>query len=486
MTYLRPFFLLMGRASVFWVGAAVLAGLSILLLGLSQPDEIITPYIDPVFLAAFAFPAVAGWLAGAVIQEFLHSSFAWALPSVRQRIAAGFFATGVAITSLVAGLAAQSPASSLGFVTLAAIGISGYSLSGNFFGLQRPWLGAVNLMLMILLIARSRQLSSLAASYPLPTLAIALALAALGLWSLFSRAAFRRRPFTLTTPFPGSYSLERTVDLEREKLAQAGPKHTGWKAGYLGTDTRSWVGAIFYETYGQLGWRTVPRLLDRMWVLGLLFVIYAWSDKGDLSFGEALGKTIHGALLSSPYVPVFGIESDRHPIVILVIAATGAMLSLWSPTDLKTSLAYPISRRRLATITHRLGALDSGLFFVGYFVVLMIVGQLAGWFVGYEVRFDFMPFYLHPLLGTVILMPLALWGRLQLQSVSRQKTGNTLIGLVFGILGFVALVWIWTAIATRIFSTTLSELTVSAILLLLSQSLYSLALGRYYSAADLA
>ncbi len=106
---------------------------------------------------------------------------------------------------------------------------------------------------------------------------------------------------------------------------------------------------MLYEIYGPVGWKTLPRLLDRVWVLGLLFVIYAWADKGDLGFGEALGKTIYGALFGSPHVPIFGEQSDRHPIVILVIAAAGAALSLWSPTNQKASLAYPLSRRRLAT-----------------------------------------------------------------------------------------------------------------------------------------
>ncbi len=156
MTYLQPFFLLMGRASVFWIGAAVLIGLSFLLVGFGQPDEIITPYVDVVFLAAFGFPAAAGWLAGAIIQEFLHCSFAWPLPSVLRRIAAGFLATGLTISLVVAALASQSPANSLRFITLLAIGLAGYALCGSFFGSQSRWTGLILFLLAGLLVARSR------------------------------------------------------------------------------------------------------------------------------------------------------------------------------------------------------------------------------------------------------------------------------------------------------------------------------------------
>ena len=485
MTYLQPFFLLIGRASTFWVGAAVLAALCILLAGLAQPEEIITPYVDAVFLAAFAFPAAAGWLGGALIQEFLHCTFAWPLPSVLRRIAAGYLVTGLAISLLVAGLAAQSPTNALGFGTLLALGLAGYCIFGNFFSPRHRVLGSVSFILAILLVARSRYLSSLALDQPLMAIAISLGVAIVGILGLFSRDAFRLRALRLTTPFPGSYSLERSARYERAKVAQAGPKKTGWDAGYLGTSTWNWVRATLYETYGPLGWRTIPKLLERLWALGLLFAIYAWSDKGDLSFVEAFGKTIYGALFSSPHVPPFGDQIDRHPMVILVIGTIGAVLSLWSPTDLKTSLAYPVSRRRLATINYLVGLIDSATFLVGFFVVLSSVGHLAGWLVGYSLRFDFMPFFLQPLLATVILMPLAHWGRLQLRVATHRKTDNTLVAAIFGVLGFVALVWIWTAFLQQLLASPLAELTVSAILLLLSQNLYRRKLMHYFSTADL-
>ena len=484
MIYLQPFFLLMGRAAVFWVGAAVLLALSFLLAGIGQPDEITAPYVDAVFLAALGFPAVAGWLAGEIIQEFLHCSFAWPLPSVLRRLASGFVVSGLTISLVVAALASQSSASSHGFLTLLALGLAGYGLCGNYFSSQKAWLGWVNLLVLILLVTRSRYLSELAADHRLATLAISLGIAIVGSLRLFSRSDFRRRAFRLSKPFPGTYSLERSVDYEREKRVKEGPRRTSWTARYLGVGSWNWIRATLH-THGPIGWRTVPKALNPLWVLGLLLATNAWSDKGALSFGEALGKTVYGALFGSPHVPAFGQDSDRHPIVILVIAAMGAVLALWSPADLKTSLAYPLSRRQLATVTHGVGLFGTGIFFAEIFLVLTVTGHLAGWLVGYPIRIDFMPFFLDPLLVTVILMPLAYWGRLYLQVATQRKTDNTLISVIFGVVGFVAAVWIWTALMPWLFSGPMMELSVMALLILLSQYIYRRRLRSYFSTADL-
>ena len=96
-----------------------------------------------------------------------------------------------------------------------------------------------------------------------------------------------------------------------------------------------------------------------------------------------------------------------------------------------------------------------------------------------------MPVFLHPLLATVILIPPAKWGAIQIQAASRRKTGDTLVTVTFGVLGFVAIVWIWTAVVPRIFATPLLEVTVSTLLFLLSQYIYRRRLRNYFAAADL-
>ena len=125
MTYLQPFFMLMTRAAVFWVGALALLCLTILTMGLAEPDAIIARYIDTVVFAAFAFPATAGWLAGAIVQEFQHCSFAWALPSVGRRLGAGYLATAAGVSLIVSGLATRAAVDPPSFWVLSALGSRG-------------------------------------------------------------------------------------------------------------------------------------------------------------------------------------------------------------------------------------------------------------------------------------------------------------------------------------------------------------------------
>ena len=95
MTYLQPLFMLMTRAAVFWIGALALLCLTLLTLGLAEPDAVLGRHVDVLVFVAFAFPATAGWLTGAIVQEFQHCSFAWALPSAGRRLGrAGPLAVG--------------------------------------------------------------------------------------------------------------------------------------------------------------------------------------------------------------------------------------------------------------------------------------------------------------------------------------------------------------------------------------------------------
>ena len=90
MTTLRPFFLLLGRASVFWLGAIGLFVVSMVTAGVAKPDSPAILYLDATLIASLAFPGAAGWLVGLVIQEFQHTTFAHPLPGVRSRLRAGY------------------------------------------------------------------------------------------------------------------------------------------------------------------------------------------------------------------------------------------------------------------------------------------------------------------------------------------------------------------------------------------------------------
>lgn len=483
MTYLQPFFLLMGRASAFWIGSVVLAGLSVFLVGVGRPNEITGPYVDGVFLAVFGFPAAAGWLAGAIIQEFQHCTFAWVLPGVNRRIAAGFLATGAVISVFVAALAVQSPANSQGFVTLVAVGLAGYCFGGDLYAPLGRWMSVVNLIVLAMVITRSRVLSGLAADYPPLAIAVSLGVATFGFLRLASRYRLRRRAFHPALPFPGRYSLERSERYERDKSVGKGARKTGWRSGYLGTKTWRWVRAVAQENYGPLSWQTVTRALRSMSGLGLLLVLYSWVDKGELGLGESLAKTVYQTLVNSPHVAPFGENGGPHPMVIFVIAAAGVMLTLRSPAALGATLIYPLSRRRRAVIIHRSGLVYAGVFFAGISSSFLIVGHLAGWLVGYPLRLDFIPYFFHALAATVILMPIAHWGGLRLRDAVLRKMENTHMAVIFGVIGFVVVVWIWSALVPKLL-TPLAEIMVSALLFCVFQMIHREHLRKYYSAAD--
>lgn len=485
MSYLQPFFLLLGRASVFWIGAAVFASLAFILLVLGQPDEILTPYVNVAFVAALGLPMASGWLGGAIIQEFQHCTCAWPLPGVNRRIGAGFLVTGVVITLIVAGLVSQAQSNNLHFTTLFVLGLAGYCLGGTFFDPLRPWMGTVTIILALLTVARSLSLSELVATYPVPSMILGSSLGTLSLLRLLSRSILRRRPFQPTSPFPGSYSLERSAEFERQKVAAREPKSTDWQPGYLDGRMWSWVRAAVHEGYGPIGWKMLLKMPSRLWALGLVFAVHAWANRGSLSFGQALGMTFHEALLQSPHVAPLREQGEHDPIVIIVVAALGAVWAISrSSSLLKTSLAYPISRRFQAGVTFRSGLVDIAVFFLGLSLVLAFLGNLCGWLVGYEMRFDFIPFFFRPLTATVILMPLAQWGHLLLQVANRRRTENTLVALILAVLGFVAVVWIWTALSPRILGPPILEIAVLVLLFSTSQFVYRSKLQKFFSTAD--
>ena len=97
MNALRPFFMLIGRASVIWLGIFALFISSIIVVGLTEEDAFFKPYVDVVFSVVFLFSASAGWLSGAVIQEFQHTTIAMFLPKVRFRLALGFLCGGLCL-----------------------------------------------------------------------------------------------------------------------------------------------------------------------------------------------------------------------------------------------------------------------------------------------------------------------------------------------------------------------------------------------------
>jgi hypothetical protein len=214
-------------------------------------------------------------------------------------------------------------------------------------------------------------------------------------------------------------------------------------------------------------------------------VIYAWADKGELRFGEALAMSIHDALFRSPHVPEFG-EGGPYFVVALAIAAAGVATALYRPVALNNIVAYPLSRSQRAQVHFRGGLVDGAVFLFIAGPGLFAIGLLTGWVVGYEPRFDFMPFFLRVLMLTVILMPLAHVGRLRLHAATRRRAENTMLGVIFGVVGFVVAVFLLTLAWPAIFVSPIVELITLLVALLISQLLYRHKLTTYYQTADLA
>ena len=486
MSHLRPFFLLLSRPAVFWIGTVVAASLGFLLLALSQPEEVITPWVDAAFLANLAWPAAAGWIGGSIIRDFQSTSLAWPLPGVNRRLAAGFVVTGIAVSTVVACLSLLSLASSHSPVVALSVAFAGYFVGGILFDASRPWLAGFSLLVILVLIARSRLISELTEAHPMAALGICLLLIAFSLTTLFSGARLRFSVTHPRLPFPGRYSVERSEEIQRKRIARPATG-AGIRPGvYIGSSPRSWLRAAVHETYGSFDWRPLLRLLGQSWVLALLYALRAWADKGALSYGESLARTVHQSLFASPHVQPFGDEIGADGALILVVAATGAALGLRSARTLGTTLLYPISRQLRARTVHRRGLIDVAVFFLGFGTFLAVVGWLAGWAAGYEAHPDYLPFYLRPLAATALLMPAAFTSGLWFSALVRRQSGNTLVANIFVVIACVGAVWALTLASPRIFHSPALEAIAIAALLMATQIVYLRWLERYFSTADLA
>ncbi len=487
MSDLRAFFTLIGRDAFFWLAALGLGCVSILLVAITQPHAPTVDYVDAFILASFAFPALAGWLAGAMIQELQTCTFTWSLPKVQPKISRGFFTFGAIVTVIVVTFVSLqgSPYNPL---VLGAVGLAGYSFGANYYGRvtwHRTWLATI---FSLAVLFTSRGLGGLASTYPGSTALLALASAGYFSYGLLSVSTFRKGRFRLPSPLPGAFFLQRSQRFERQKQAMRTSPTRGWRSGYLGNTPWKWVRAGVHEAYGPLTLGVVGRAIASTWVLWLLVALHAWVERveaGDESFGIALGKTLHDVLLRSPNVPPYG-EEGPYAMVVFVIAALGAILCLKASATPNSGVLYPLSRKAFAGVAFRGGQVEAGFYFVAIFVGFLLVSLVAGALVGYETRLDFLPFFVRPLIATTVLLPLLQYGRLRMQAPGRQKEQNAFLLVVGGVLGFVTMVSIWTYFAPQVFRTTRVEIVAFLVLLLTSRLVYWVAVRRHFASADLA
>ncbi|MGD8331986.1 MAG: hypothetical protein PVJ49_21305 [Acidobacteriota bacterium] len=484
-----PFYELIGRPAVFWLGLILAICLGILIAGLGDdPGELPAAYINAALLSAAGFPMLAGWLFAMVIQELQHTSCAWALPQIRGRLLAGYLISGVVIAVFVAFFAALAESAESGWLLYIAVGVGGYCLGGVLVDPLLPWTAPLATLVVVGGIAYSQRLADLAVAYPPAAIAVALAPAPFALQRLFARSTLRRKPFALTSPFPGAYMMQHTAEYQRALRTR---RHSGairWKARYLGTRAWRWAAAGAYEAYGQLTLKDALKLLNSAFFLVLLFSLSAWMAMGDDSYTVALARIVHQGVLQSPHNPPP--EVDRGVggpgiMVVFLVATFGAMMALRARSPLANHLPYPLSRRRRATVVHRSELIDSALLFCGMTLVLSAIGIVAGWVAGFETRFDYLPFFAIPLCGTLILMPVAQWGGFLLGRAVDRRDGNTLLPMILGYAGLITATVIWTAKSARLFASPVVGVGVSLLLFAAVQAAFRYLLGRFFATQDL-
>ncbi len=486
MNAMRPFFLLVGRASVFWLSAIGAAAIAITVTGLTQPEAFPALRFDAVMLSAFVFPLAAGFLAGALVQELQHATFAAALPGVRSRVSTGFLACGAIVAVAVVGAIALTDVPPERLPVLCAFALGSFGLGGVLNDPLSRWVTAVNVGVVLAAVVSSAELSRIAARQPWAIAFVSLAVGAAGVARLFARGTFRRKPFRASKPLPGRFSLEKSEAVEHRKMIERGPRRARWRGGMLGDDPWLWVRAALHEVHPTRGLHGMVTRVGRAWGLGVIVLMSAWADRGDMSLGEAVARSLHDALLRSPHVPRFGERGGPYLMVVLLVATVGVLVPLLAPVGLRDECVYPISRRLRARIAFRAGLVDVGVLLGILGVGLFALGSLTGRAVGIEIRFDFMPFFLHALLVTVVLMPLVHRGRIRLHAARRRKDENTQVWVVFGIIGFVTLASVATFLSAALFPDPAVELSVLTAAIVVSQLLYRRALRIHYATADLA
>ena len=485
MTRLLPFLTLVGRASVFWMG--LFWGLTLILMtvGMSEADSRAAVYVNGIYFAIIAFPGCAGWLGGIVIQEFQHTTFADFLPGVRSRVRTGFIASGLFVTLFIVTVIGLKGASTHNLAVLFFVGLGSYCLGGVLVDPISGWVSGLNAILALALLARSQDVARFATLHPWWTGAIFLGCGAAAVLRLFARSTFRRKPFLECVSLPGSYSLEKTGERDRRRRVAQGPRSDGWHSGYLGSRPWRWVRAAIHEAHGANTLKDVGRVISRLWGIVALVLLYAWIDKGELGFGEAVARSIYDALFRSPHLPQFSEKGGPFALVMIIIAGAGVSTALFSSVTLGDAIAYPLSRLQRARVHFRGGLVDGAFYLLILGPFLFATGHLLGLLVGIETRFDFFPFFLRPLLITLILMPLAHRGRLALRHATRRKAENTLVGVIFGVVGFIVAVAIGTFVSPRVFLAPVVEIIALTTTLLVSQLLYRWHLIGYYRETDL-
>lgn len=130
--------------------------------------------------------------------------------------------------------------------------------------------------------------------------------------------------------------------------------------------------------------------------------------------------------------------------------------------------------------------LDMIIFLLILAPLFFLLGHASGWILGIESRLDYMPFFLEAILITLIMMPFAYWGTLQVRSAAWRKDPHSMVGISLGLSVFSSVTVVLVLTAHNVFTSGLLELFILLLILLLSRLLYARYLKSYYATADLA
>lgn len=485
MNALKPFFLLIQRPLVLF-GAIGWMIIATFLLGTlvrqgGDPDT----HMDPGFLTVVVLSIYSGWLTGACILEFQQSSFTCTLPGYRTKLLPGFLSFGLfAVLAAVLLVKATSP-SPQDVVTLIALGSAAYALGGSIRDPESGFMTGLGVALFLVLIFTSGTQASLAGEYPVLILALAGGLLVMGLYRLFNRRVFRRRSLN-----PGkrvlAFSINKARKSESRREAAFGPKKTKWKAAYLGRGTRAWARAAWYETYGgQKPKALAKRVLAGSWGLILVLLFEAREGSQQIGLWKSLCWTVHDAIMRSPYSPEYG-EGEAFIMVTVLIVILGGVMAVFRPVALAERMLYPLSRQQKADVLFAGGLFDIGIFLLIIAPLFFLLGHASGWVLGIESRLDYMPFFFRAILITLIMMPFAYWGGLQIRSAAWQKDPYSMVGISLGLSVFSIVTVVLVVLGTVFYKSPWLELFVLLFALVLSRLLYARRLESYYRSADLA
>lgn len=485
MNALKPFYLLIQRplvlfGAVGWMIIATFLNAELVSKG-SDPDL----FMDAVYMTVVVLSVYSGWIIGSCILELQQTSFSPLMPKSQARLLPGFLLFGSAVVlAAVLPTVASSPLPQDNWM-LFIVGLGAFATGASIRDPQSGFLTGLGIALFLVMVVTSGTQARLASDYPLLVVFLAAALVAMGLFRLFSHKAVRIRAVNRGRPVL-VFSVEKLTRAQKRRQVVYGPKNTRWRLVYLGCSITAWTRAAWYESYGGLRGKVLLKSIGASSGLFLVLFIEAQKSSGELGFWRSIFWALHDGLMRSPHQTLTGEHSGAFIMVAGFIIMAGASMALWRPVALSRSMLYPLSRQQKSTVLFAGSFLDMAILLLIVAPFMYLLGQLAGIAAGIQLRFDYVPFFFRAILITLIMMPFAYWGRLQMQSAAWRRDSYSMIGVSIGLSVFSVVTMLPVILSGFVFKSPANELTVLLAFLALSRSLYRNGLRSHYRTADLA